>query len=540
MTWMLKQWMSAVCGVALILGLATYSPAQATDDFDVQVYFSAEYHPKNIKWFTHPWEASEIRYRLRRQDNLKLTRPGESPATKIEIDPGKTFQTVTGIGASLDEASCYAIQKNHTDAQIKDILRQLIDLKDGIGLNLFRVCFGTSDFSDGRRVSSNPKGWYSYQDDPNGPFSIENDTKLGIIRVLKLAQQVAAESGQPIRFFGSAWSPPGWMKDSNNMVGGKLLATMYGQYAAYLRMAVQAYEAQGIPIYAVTTNNEHYFSPPAYPGCFFDAAAEAMLVEEMGKQFRDNHLDTKIWILDHNFAIWKRARETLDLLSKTTPNAEGYAFADAVAFHHYGGSPVAMTRLHDLFPDKNIEFSEGSVWGTAGIAEVAEIFRNWSKSYVYWVPVVTEKTNESIQGPYNVPGALSPTLFVTKDGGGQDMYRTPEYYLLGQFSRFVRPGAVRIESTATEKAGLTNVAFKNPDGTIVVVVVNQNEWKIDFKLVCGRNQVSAAIPACTVATLVFNSTAGTAPSRPSRRQRSAARSRPRMGTASSPSSGGPA
>ena len=482
--------------------LAAAGQAQPAGDFAAHAWLSSEYLPKSSKWFTDPPPASAVRYRLARQADLPITRPGpeKAGAVAITVDPAKAYQTVTGIGASFDESSCYAIQKNHDDAQIKAILRELIDPNKGMGLTLFRVCFGTSDFSDARGVSDHPKGWYSYQPEQDGPFSIENDRKLGILRVIKLAQDVAKESGTTLQFFGSAWSPPGWMKDSGKMVGGRLKPGMEGAYAAYLRKAVQAYRAEGVPMLAVTTNNEHYFTSDAYPGCYFDAKQEAALVRALGKEFAANGVKAEIWLLDHNFDIWPEAAKTLESLK----DSGDLGLAGAVAFHHYGGKPADVAKLHERFPTVPLQFTEGSVWGTEGIAEIARIFRNGSRSYVYWVPMVTRETREHIQGPYNAPGILSPTLLVAREGGA--WHAAPEVNLIGQVSRFVRPGAVRVDSGEVEP--LTNVAFKNPDGTLAVVVVNQNAWAVRFTLRCERNQIAAAVPAGSVATYTFQAGLG--------------------------------
>jgi O-glycosyl hydrolase len=493
---------SFLLGCLLLLSGGT-SRGDATTQPAAAVYFSSEFQPKSSKWFTAPWDESKITFRLSRQNDIPITRVGETTIPEITVDPTQTFQTITGIGTSLDETSCYAIQKNHTDEQIKQILRELIDPDKGIGMSLFRICLGTSDFSDARSVSTTPKGWYSYQEEPNRPFSIKNDEKLGIIRVLKLAQEVAAESHQTIRIFGSAWSPPAWMKDNHSMVGGKLLPTAVDAYAAYLTQSVLAYQAQSIPLYAITTNNEHYFAPDKYPGCYFDAQTEAKLVEALGIDFEHAGLKTRIWILDHNYDIWKQARKTLETLKTDTPGGEGYRFVDAVAFHHYGGTPTQMSRLHDAYPDMHIEFTEGSVWGTSGVAEICDMFNNWSQSYMNWVVMATQTSSEHIQGPYNTPGALSPTLLVKRDGDGPAWYKTPEYFLVGQVSKFVRPGAVRV-GTHNRLASLSCAALKNPDGSIAVILVNQHEWKVDARLVCGKNQIAIAVPAGTVADAIFN------------------------------------
>jgi O-glycosyl hydrolase len=481
--------------------------APPAKDGAVRVYFSSEEHLGDPGWFKNPWPESEWRFRLSEQAPLPLTpKDAASELPTVSVDSSKTRQAILGMGTSLDETSVFAMAKNHDDKQIQDILRALIDPKTGIGMNLFRLAFGTSDFSDGRSVSSHPKGFYTYQDDPNAPFSIENDRRLNIIRVAKLAAATAKESGQPVKFFASAWTPPGWMKDSGSIIGGRLKPDMIGAYAAYLRKSVQAYEAEGIPIYALTTGNEHNFTPEAYPGCIFTPAQEKLLVEALGREFRRAGLKTKIWILDHNFNYWKQAVETLEGLKEAS--AESYALADGVAFHHYGGSAEDMTRLHEAFPDKSVQFTEGSKWGARGADGIVQIFRNWSCSFVSWVTMATQTPQEHIQGPYDRPGKLGILLLMKTDGEGPGWYKIPEYYLYGQFMKFVRPGAVRVESDPGSETTATNVAFKNPGGEVVIVAVNQNPTARGMRFVVDGGQFTASIPPASVATFVLKPGSG--------------------------------
>ena len=134
---------------------------------------------------------------------------------------------------------------------------------------------------------------------------------------------------------------------------------------------------------------------------------------------------------------------------------------------------------------------------------IAQIFRNGSSSYVSWVTMTMQSTETHIQGPYDKPPALSPVLLIKKDGAGPDWYKIPEYNLYGQFMRFIRPGAVRIESDPGSEETTTNVAFKNPDGSIVIVVVNQNEWTEDLRFLVDGNQLAVSLPPSTVATYVM-------------------------------------
>ena len=485
------------------IGVLSNAGAQppAAGDYAVQSYISSDYHAKDGHWFKAPWPESEWRYQLAPQVPLELTQPDPaSTLPTVHVDSGKTYQTILGMGTSLEETSIDALSRNHDDAQIKALLKALIDPATGLGMSLFRITIGTSDFSDARAITTNPGGFYTYQDHPDDAFSIKNDRKLHILHVLKLALEVARESRQPIKFFASAWSPPGWMKDSGNLVGGKLLTAKIPAYAHYIREFVQAYAEEGIPIYAVTTNNEHYFAPDHYPGCFFDARQEALLADALGKEFRQAGLKTRIWILDHNFDIWKQAAKTLTQLKTTSP--AGYAAVDGTAFHLYGGKPLAMARLAQLFPDKTIQFTEGATWGTAGMDEIAQIFRNGSSSYVSWVTMTMQTPATHIQGPYNTPPTLSPVLLIRKDDE-TGWFKIPEYNLYGQFMKFVRPGAVRIDSDPGSEETTTNVAFKNPDGSLVIVVINQNEWTEDLRFLVDGNQLTVSLPPSTVATYLL-------------------------------------
>ena len=224
------------------------------------------------------------------QTPLWLTQQATSSWPTINVNSSTTYQTVLGMGTSLEETSIYGLSKNHNDAQTEQALSDLIDPVNGIGMNLFRICIGTSDFSNRTSVThdakNNPHGWFTYQDGGStAPFSIQHDIALNIVHTILLAEDVATKTKRPIKIFASAWSPPAWMKDSNSLTGGNLLTSMIPAYATYLREFVQAYQAQGIPIYAITTGNEHYFNSKEYPSCYFTPQQETTLVEAIATEF---------------------------------------------------------------------------------------------------------------------------------------------------------------------------------------------------------------------------------------------------------------
>ncbi|MDA3901321.1 MAG: carbohydrate-binding protein [Spirochaetes bacterium] len=472
------------------------------EDFQVSVTFSSELSPKSIQWWLDPWDESEIRYKWSSQDVLLMTKQGKATKPIIQVKPENEYQDVLGFGSSLEDTTVHAILKNKSNEEAKDVLRSLIDPKSGLGLNLWRVTIGTSDFSDGRSVAPHPKGFYSYQDDMNSEFSIENDRELGILKVVKMAREVGRESGNELTIFASAWSPPAWMKTSNALIGGTLKEGYEDELARYLVKFIKAYEAEGIPIYALTVQNEPNFLPNNYPGMLLSMEQERDVAAALKDELVKNNLKTKIWINDHNYDTWGKARDILWSLDEMGQKK----VVDGVAFHHYAGSVSNLSKLKEIFPAMNIHFSEGSKWGTKGADEIAILFRNYSSSYVAWVTMSTQELDEHNQGPYNVLGKFTPTYLIQKKGNSKEWIKTADYYLLGQFSRHVKPGAKRIYSSYGNLRTVTTVAFRNPDNTLVLIAVNQGREVQEFTIQCHDYQIAAAIPEKTVATYVWDST----------------------------------
>jgi O-glycosyl hydrolase len=381
-----------------------------------------------------------------------------------------------------------------------------LDPEEGMGFNVFRICIGTSDFSDGRAVSDHPQGYYTYQEDRSAPFSIQNDIDLKIIETLKMVIEEAEKLNLPggIKFFASIWSPPAWMKTSNSLVGGTLKEGYETELARYFRNFIEAYEDEGIPIFAITVQNEPNFLPQTYPGMRLSPEQEKKIVQAIHKEFRhgdveNRMLNTKIWINDHNMNHWKNADKVLTQLRKE----DSKNIVDGVAFHHYNPrAPISnMTKLHNRHPEIDIHLTEHAEWGVKGMYNIQQYFRHWSRTYAYWVPATTIKLDEHNQGPYNKLGDLSPTIFI-KDNDSE-IYVTPEYYLISQFSKFIRPGAMRIGVNPGDPATLTAIAFQNPDGNIVQVLINQSGKDRQFITQLGNHYFEHKVPAKSVGTYVW-------------------------------------
>ncbi|ABD82249.1 carbohydrate-binding protein [Saccharophagus degradans] len=493
------------------------------DDYSVTATVSTEFNPMSSSWYTNPWPESDIPRRLEQLTPSVITQLGQTSGTLLEVDPSTTYQTLLGLGASLEHTTVYAIRKNKTAEQQKEVLRSLIDPVQGMGMNFFRVSIGTSDFADGTRAipaPDNAKGWYSYQDTPTSPFSIARDESLGIIETIRMAVEVGVETNNELKILASPWSPPRWMREGDNMVdGGPLKADMLDDYAAYLRKFVEAYQAEGIPIYALSMQNERQFEPGAYPGMVITWQMERDLLIEVYENFHNidgnygPELDVKLWTLDHNFDYWQQAKLQLDSFKAMGKDH----YVDATAFHHYGGVSENMGQLHDAHPDKDVVFTEGTIWGLSSDGNkrsyeaLIRHFRNWATGYLSWVTMTTQTLNEANQGPYNGLGAFDPTLLVKYDGDNANWYKTPEYWLMSQFSKYLKPGALRIESNYGSLQTVTNVAFLNPDGYVVLIVANSTNGVQQFDVISEGNQFNASVPARSIATYRWKAGLGQSP-----------------------------
>ncbi|WP_340008341.1 glycoside hydrolase family 30 beta sandwich domain-containing protein [Paenibacillus sp. FSL K6-0276] len=446
----------------------------------VSVWLSSEEEPGQTSWFGGP---QEIAYRLSRQRDLLWTEPKSGEMATITITPEHTGQTILGLGTSLEETTVHNLARLSPERR-REILTRLADASEGIGLNLFRITLGSADFT--------AEPFYSYDDMPEGGtdfefehFSIQKDIDLSIVDTVKLLLSINPEA----LLFASPWSPPGWMKTSGSLIRGSLKEgkRYTAALARYYRLALQAYREAGIPIFAMTLQNEPLLET-GYPSCHMTPERQKELAIALRRELDEHGIDTRIWIFDHNFSdAWDY---TLPILN----DGAGYASAEGIALHDYEGEPEVMSALRAAYPDKPLYLTERSLWGTRGADRMAQYFRFGASSYNAWVTML-----DSDIAPHQWTDIPGPTLFI-RDAAGSDRYWvTPEYYLLGQYSRFIRRGAVRIASGGGMNS-VNPVVFRNPDGGYVALVVNCTDRDQDFRLLCEGRQFTASLPAGTVGT----------------------------------------
>jgi len=417
-----------------------------------------------------------------------------TPNLTITVNDAVKYQQIDGFGASLTDSSAWLIWNKLTEAQRKEAMQMLFSPTKGIGLSILRQPMGASDFA----LSA-----YSYDDLPPGqPFGASDpDLKLFSIEhdrayILPLLHEALALNPN-LKIFASPWSPPGWMKTSGSMIQGALLPSAYPAFAKYFVRFVKEYEAAGVPIYAITMQNEPKFIPNDYPGMIFTAPElKEVLANYVGPAFRDAKLKTKILVFDHN---WDLIEYPLEVLS----DPKAAAFAAGTATHCYGGSVTAQNELHDRFPDKDIWMTEcsGGDWQTGKILPqqvrlVIGATRNWAKSVVLWNLALDQDHKPFLGGCTTCRGIIT----VNHAAQPSKIEPTVDYTALAHASKFVAPGAYRIESNSFGEGSLEDVAFRNPDGSLVLIVLNTTGGNATFNIGWAGKYANYKLPAASVAT----------------------------------------
>jgi glucosylceramidase len=437
------------------------------------------------------------RNRLTQQKDMQFGSDSGTSHTTIDVDEQRQFQQIEGFGAAMTDTSAWLIGTKLQTTQRDALMRALFDHTSGIGLSFVRIPMGSSDYT--------VTGTYSYDDLPNGQqdaplahFSIRHDDAYSI-SVLRQALQINPD----LKFMANPWSPPAWMKTNHAMLGtaqqqgGYLLPSAYAPLARYFVAFIQAYEQRGIPIYAITPQNEPLHAPLTFPGMYFPASDEARFIKNnLGPALAAAHLSTKIFAFDHP---WVAPRYSETLLNDPAVNR----YVAAIAWHCYSGDPSIMTTMHTLYPTKDMYETECST-GVAGSRNQAidlaiRSTQNWARAAVLWNLVL-----DTHGGPKMGHGCDTCIGMVTIDQATGNYTFTDNYYQLGQVSKFVLPGAYHIASTATNAPSLQQVAFKNPDGSKALVVHNTSLSSTQFKVRWhGKLSFLYTLPAGGIATFTW-------------------------------------
>ena len=416
----------------------------------------------------------------------------------VFVDPGKTFQQFLGIGGALTDAAAETFYKLPKDKRA-ELIKAYFDRTDGIGYSVARTNINSCDFSS---------DMYTYVKDGDASlstFDIAHDRKFKI----PFIKEAMKASGGRLRLFASPWSPPAWMKDNNDMLhGGKLMPAFYKSWAMYYPRFIKAYEKEGVPVWGITIQNEP-MAKQSWESCNYTAEEE--------RDFLKNYLgpamvaaglkDKKIIVWDHNRdLIYQRAQTYF-----SDPAASKYIWG--IGFHWYepwsGGAAMYdnVRRVYEAYPGKNLFFTEGCAesfdakkyndWslGEKYARSMINDFNNGTVGFTDWNVLLDEAGGPNHVGNY----CFAPVHGDTRTG---QLIYTNSYYYIGQFSKFIMPGARRIAATSSRSQLLTT-AFKNEDGKVVVVVMNPTGSSVSYFLSVNSKAAELAALPHSISTLVF-------------------------------------
>ncbi|MGW4443091.1 ricin-type beta-trefoil lectin domain protein [Streptomyces sp. NPDC004682] len=416
----------------------------------------------------------------------------------ITVDEGTRYQTFTGGGASFTDTAAWLMNSSGALSQsTRDAtLRKLFSPTDGIGLSFLRNPMGASDLA---------RSGYTYDDVPAGQtdsslakFSIAHD----LADVAPLTRQ-ALQSNPSLTVMASPWTAPAWMKDSGSLNGGWLKAEDYGAYASYFVKYLQAYRDQGVNVSYVTAQNEPTCCS-GYPSMSWNASGLAYFTKsELLPKLQQAGLSTKVLAHDWNWDSYDSyAAQTVDDAAvRSHPNFGG------IAWHGYGGDVGKQTTVHNQYPNLDAFATEhsGGTWiadqQREDMSNIIDYTRNWAKSVTKWSLAVDQN-----MGPHNGGCGTCTGLITVHNGDSRsgNVDYTVEYYDMGHLTKFVRPGAQRIASTAS--TAVPNVAWRNPDGSKALIAYNGGSSAKSVTINWGGQHATYSLPARTSATFTWSGT----------------------------------
>lgn len=435
------------------------------------------------------WTTTMDQRWLLHEQQLEVSASALSAADPVIIpDTSQRYQEIEGFGYTLTGGSAQLINAMEATAR-EALLEELFGKGTGsAGISFLRISIGASDLNDHA---------FTYNDLSAGEtdvqlqhFSLAPDAEL--ITLLRRIREINPH----IPLLATPWSAPAWMKDNNSLTGGQLQLRYYDVYADYFVRYLRAMQDQGLPIQAITPQNEPLHDGNN-PSMKMTAEQQRDFIRDhLGPKIRAARLSTRIIIWDHNA---DHPEYPLTILADT----QAKSFIDGTAFHLYAGEITALAQVHQAHPDRGIYFTEqytasnGSFggdleWHLRNV--VIGSLRNWSRVVLEW-----NLANNPSFGPHTPGGCTTCKGAVTVNGS--EVERNVAYYIISQISRFVPPGSVRIATA--EPAGLSNVAFLRPDGKLVLLIMNSESRERRITVRLGEGYATPVLPAQSVMTLVW-------------------------------------
>ncbi|MFT3789435.1 MAG: glycoside hydrolase family 30 beta sandwich domain-containing protein [Tepidisphaeraceae bacterium] len=444
----------------------------------------------SVRWVcsteTSPWQTMPV-------PTLKPNTDDTTPT--IRVTASKTYQTIDGFGGCFNELSWDALS-TLPDAERDGVLQSLFG-DTGCGFMLGRIPIGASDFA---------RNWYSHDETPGDldlkHFSIARDREA-LLPYIRAAMTI-----QPgLRCWGSAWSPPAWMKDNANYSGGSLIQTpeMLQAYANYLVRWTQAYKAEGVNVYALTPQNEPNIVN-VYPTCIWTGPQlREFIANHLGPALRDSKTDVELW-LGLNGDPPNAGDNANARLLPVMDDSKANEFITGLAFQYDSKRQIALAR--DLYPTKKLMQSETVCFnGANSWAEAEDLFKSMKRhfdggagAYFMWNMALDDVSTSTWNWKQNSMITIDRKTHAVRFNG--------EYHVMRHFSQFVKPGAKRTLITGPwdDKA-----AFVNADGSVVLVIGNTSNRSYDVPISVtsampeDRNgTIQVTVPAHSINTFVVD------------------------------------
>jgi glucosylceramidase len=421
----------------------------------------------------------------------EMTAAAGDEAVTLKLDPEKKYQSFMGFGGAFTEAAAYTLAQIPAEDRMK-VIQSYFNEETGLGYSLGRTHIHSCDFALEN---------YTYVEENDvelATFSIEREQKY----VLPLIKDAVKARGADLTILSSPWSPPAWMKTNNEMNhGGQLKPEFYHAWAMYYTKYIKAMEQEGIPIWGITVQNEPE-ATQVWDSCRYTAEEERDFVKNhLGPVMEAEGLgDKEIIIWDHNRDIaYERAKTILS-------DSEAAKYIWGTGIHWYVSEEFEnLSKIHEDFPEKHLIFTEGCIEGGVqlGAWHTGERYarnmmgdiNNWLEGWIDWNIVLNEQGGPNHVGNY----CDAPVIVDTKTG---EIHYNSSFYYIGHFSKYIKPNAVRIGHELTHES-LKSVSFQNEDGSIVVVVMNDEDHSEKISLSLGDQLIAAELPEHSITTFIL-------------------------------------
>lgn len=445
---------------------------------------------KNKK-ITRILTAQNTMDRLTVKKDYSFEKYTETLLPTLELNRNKKYQKILGFGGAFTEAASYTLSQISPKNRL-EVINAYFHPENGLGYTIGRVHIHSCDFALEN---------YTYVDKNDislESFDISRDHKW-VIPLIKDAEQVANEK---IKLLASPWSPPAWMKSNNEMNnGGKLLEEYFDTWALYYTKFINAYQKENMSIWGITVQNE----PAAiqvWDSCIYSGEEE--------RDFIKNHLGPTMHregLEDINILIWDHNRDiVVERASTILSDPEAARYVWGTGIHWYVSEAFdKVGKVHELYPEKHILFTEGCQEGGVKLGEwftgerygrnIIGDLNHWVKGYLDWNLVLNENG-----GPNHVNNLCDAPIIV--DTVNDRLHYNSSYYYIGHFSKYIQPNAQRIDFNLSTDV-LCVTVFENPDGSTVVVIMNETDEKRQLYIKDEGYGTIISSPEHSIQTLLF-------------------------------------